>query len=70
VCRTHDAQPYASTTTATYDGSHDAERRVAAAFARRTPAGGFELYEPVLLEAGQRDMQRAMRSALDGIRVN
>jgi hypothetical protein len=51
----------------TFDGSKDAERRVAAAFARRTAAGSVELYTPELFQNAQRDMQRTFRKALDSV---
>lgn len=53
----------------TYDGSKDAERKIAAVFARRTAAGGIELYTPEIFQSAQRDMQRSLQTAFDGIQT-
>jgi hypothetical protein len=51
----------------TFDGSKDAERKVASAFARRSAAGGVELYTPAFFQNAQRDMQQTFQKALDSI---
>jgi hypothetical protein len=54
VCRAHDpaAAAYQNAATTTYDGSPDADRKLAAAFVRHNEAGGFEIYEPAIFKAG------------------
>lgn len=59
-----------SSLTTTYDGSHDAEKKVAAAFVRRTMSGRLEVYVPEVYQAAQREMQQTMQHALDNVKVN
>lgn len=71
ACVEHDSsKPYANTTTTTYDGSHDVERKVAVAFVRRSLSGRLELYTPALFQAAQREMQQTLQHALDNVKVN
>jgi hypothetical protein len=71
VCRAHDlSASYQSTVTTTYDGSHDADNKVAAVFARRTASGGVELFVPEIFQAGQRQMQEQLQKGLDSIKFN
>ena len=69
-CRDTLGTSYHSSVTTTYDGRQDAERNVAAAFARRTATGRVELYVPAVFQAGQREMQQALQKSLDSIKVN
>jgi hypothetical protein len=59
-----------SSLTTTYDGSHDAEKKVAAAFVRRTMSGRLELYVPEVFQSAQREMQQTMQHAFDNVKVN
>lgn len=70
VCQVEQSGAYHSTSTTTYDGSDDAARQVAAAFARRTATGRIELYVPDIFQAGQRQAQEALQKAVDSIKVN
>ena len=54
----------------TYDGSHDAEKKVAAAFVRRTMSGRLELYVPEIYQSAQREMQQTMQHAFDNVKIN
>ena len=56
-------------TSTTYDGSKDAEHKIAAVFARRTRSGGIELYTPVIFRAAQRDMQQGFQKAFDSVQA-
>jgi hypothetical protein len=56
-------------TSTTYDGSKDVERKVVAAFARRTATGGLEVYTPEVFLNAQREMQQTFQKALDGIQT-
>lgn len=51
------------------DGSSDADRKVAVAFARRGAGGRVELFVPELFAQGQREMQQAMQKALDNVTI-
>jgi len=53
----------------TYDGSKDAEHKVAAVFARRTATGSIELYTPAVFQSAQRDMQQTFQKAFDSIQT-
>jgi hypothetical protein len=53
----------------TYDGSKDAEHKVAAVFARRTAAGSIELFTPAIFQSAQREMQQTFQKAFDGIQT-
>jgi hypothetical protein len=53
----------------TYDGSKDAEHKIAAVFARRTAAGSIELYTPAIFQSAQRDMQQTFQKAFDRIQT-
>lgn len=52
----------------TYDGSKDAEHKVAAVFAHRT-ATGIELYTPAIFQTAQRDMQHTFQKAFDSVQT-
>jgi hypothetical protein len=56
--------------TTTYYGSHDAEKKVAAAFVRRSMSGQLELYEPEIYQGAQREMQQTLEHAVDSVKVN
>ena len=60
VCRSGD-------NSSTYDGSKDAERKVAAAFVKRS-GGRLEIFTPGLFADAQKQMQNAMQSALDQVK--
>jgi len=49
----------------TYDGSKDAERKVAAVFVRRTATGRLEAYIPSFFADAQRQMEQSFQKALD-----
>ncbi|MBV8143707.1 MAG: hypothetical protein JO184_01780 [Gammaproteobacteria bacterium] len=53
----------------TYDGSKDVERRVAAVFLRRTATGRLETYLPALFGDAQRQMQQSFQKALDNVQT-
>jgi hypothetical protein len=53
----------------TYDGSKDAEHKVAAVFARRTASGSIELYTPVIFQTAHGEMQRSFQKAFDNIQT-
>jgi hypothetical protein len=59
-----------SSLTMTYDGSHDTEKKVAAAFVRRTMSGRLELYVPDIYQSAQREMQQTMQHAFDNVKIN
>ena len=59
-----------SSLTTTYDGSHDAEKKVAAAFVRRSTSGQLELYVPEIYQGAQREMQQTLEHAVDSVKVN
>lgn len=59
-----------SSLTTTYDGSHDADKKVAAAFVRRTATGRLEMYTPEIFQSAQREMQQALQKGLDNMKVN
>lgn len=59
-----------SHSTMTYDGGHDAENKIAAAFVRRSFTGRLEVYVPELFQAGQREMQQLLQKSFDNIKVN
>lgn len=70
-CVEHDSsKPYANTTTIVDQNGHDADRKVAVAFVRRTMTGRLELYTPQLFRAAQREMQQTLQHALDNVKVN
>ncbi len=52
-----------------YDGSKDAEHKVAAVFARRTATGSIELFAPAIFQSAQRDMQQTFQKAFDSIQT-
>ncbi|MGC1387365.1 MAG: hypothetical protein WA807_05090 [Steroidobacteraceae bacterium] len=49
----------------TYDGSRDAEHKIAAVFARRSVIGNLELYTPTIFQSAQRDMKLSLQKAFD-----
>jgi hypothetical protein len=53
----------------TYDGSKDAEHKIAAVFARRTATGSIELYTPAIFQSAQRDMKLSFQKAMDSIQT-
>jgi len=53
----------------TNDSSHDAERQVAVAFARRSSTGRLELFVPELFAQGQRAMSDAFQKAFDSVQI-
>lgn len=55
-----------SNTTARYDGSHDADNKVAVAFARRTATGRVEIFMPELFAQAQQQMNATFQKAFDG----
>jgi hypothetical protein len=54
----------------TNDGSKDAERKVAVAFARRSSTGRVELFVPEIFAQGQREMNETFQKAFDNVKVN
>jgi hypothetical protein len=64
----HEQQGVISTTT-TYDGQHDAERQVAAAFVRRTATGRVEVFVPEIFQSGAREMQQTLQKAMDSMQT-
>ena len=71
TCRgeTH-SSGYSSRTVQAYDGSRDAERNVAVAFARRSMSGGVELFVPGLFGAGERQMRETIQKSLEKVHFN
>jgi hypothetical protein len=53
----------------TYDGSKDAEHKVAAVFARRAADGSIELFTPAIFQSAQREMQQTFQKAFDSIQT-
>ncbi len=49
----------------TYDGSKDAEHKIAAVFARRGIFGNLELFTPAIFQSAQRDMKLSFQKAFD-----
>jgi len=60
---------YSSTSSSTYDGRNNARRKVAAAFVRRSPSGGVEIFTPALFKNGQAEMQQTFQKAFDNIQI-
>ncbi|HEX4647186.1 MAG TPA: hypothetical protein VH111_00020 [Steroidobacteraceae bacterium] len=61
---------YSSRVAQTYDGSRDAERNVAVAFARRSMGGGVELFVPGLFGEGERQMRETIQKSLEKVHFN
>lgn len=51
--------------TTTFDSRHDAERKVAAAFVRRSNTGRVEVFQPAAFQ----QMQQAFQKAVDSIQI-
>jgi hypothetical protein len=65
----HEREGVTSTTT-TYDGEHDAERHVAAAFVRRTVTGRVEVFMPEIFQSAGREMQQSLQKAMDSMQTS
>ena len=65
-CEQHEGVVHATTT---FDGEHDAQRQVAAAFVRRSLTGRIEIFVPEIFQVGQREMQQSLQKALDNMQI-
>lgn len=51
------------------DGSNDAQKKVAVAFARRAAGGRVEMFVPAIFQQGQREMQEQLQKAFDSVTI-